>query len=398
MKQKRGYSILLICMFFVIQLMSWIVVYADSTITATAKVDGRHVTITGSMGSSGSGQEVTLRVGEPENILYIDQVNCNSVGNFQFQFTMPENLPDGEYDYYLGSRRNGKFSGSFSYYGNKPVQTRKVMEADLDIVLSNYVPTVSGTISCFPGKEVEIYAKNITDNKVIRWISIQAEDGSYHFSTTLPSLISAKEYELSIVCKDESGVLASTSVVIDSSIILVSVDGTITTTDGVTMDIRAKSSNTNLIDKSTTISGTRSVSEIIPNLIANAAIEFSAVGYEEYRPGVDGATCSVVGVAGDMVSVVAKGQNIESFEDRLFMLEYAAAQLELVDLFGLSFEPTQIVGQEGNVEIVSFTPGCIVFKIHNIDIPSGKVWNGVLNLFKFKFAPNHTGGSVLSIQ
>ncbi|MBR5152043.1 MAG: hypothetical protein IKW60_00740 [Clostridia bacterium] len=398
MKQKRRYVISLICIMLAFQLISGTVIYAESTITATAKSDRRNVTITGSMGSSEGGQPVTLRVGSAEQTLYIDQKNCNSTGNFQFQFTMPENLPNGEYDYYLGSRRNGKFSGSFSYYGDTPVQARKIMETDLDIVLSNYVPMVSGTISCFPGKEIEIYAKNITDNKVIKWISIQAEDGSYHFSTTLPSLISAKEYELSIVCKDSSGVLASTSVVIDSSIILVSIDGAVTTADGVYMDVRAKSTNTGLVDKSTTIRGTETVSETIPNLIANAAFEFSAVGYEEYRPGVEGVTCSVVGVAGDVVDVVAKGQNIASFEDRFFVLEYDASQLELVDLFGLSLESTQDVGQEGNVEIVSFSPGCIVFKIHNIDIPDGKVWSGVLNLFKFQFAPNHTGGSVLSIQ
>ena len=84
--------------------------------------------------------------------------------------------------------------------------------------------------------------------------------------------------------------------------------------------------------------------------------------------------------------------------DRTFELSYDATQLEAVSLFGAFADDTLEIGQKGNVEIISYTPGKVIFKLHNITIPDGKVWSGAMNLFKFKFAEGHTGGSALIIK
>ena len=63
MKQKKRYSILLICIILAFQLISGTVIYADSTITATAKNDGRNVTITGTQGRLITGNEPLGHIG-----------------------------------------------------------------------------------------------------------------------------------------------------------------------------------------------------------------------------------------------------------------------------------------------------------------------------------------------
>ena len=44
-----------------------------------------------------------------------------------------------------------------------------------------------------------------------------------------------------------------------------------------------------------------------------------------------------------------------------------------------------------------FQPGEIKFKIVNKEIPTGKTWSGILNIFKFKFNQNYSGNSSVKI-
>lgn len=399
MKKIKQYSCFFFCIIFAFTILNGSIVYAASEITATAIVDGRNVTITGQVPNNGTERPVTLLVGEEDNILYVDQIKSDTSGAFSLSFALPVGLAAGNYRYRIGGVAGiAAFEGTIVYGSSVPVSTRAFMEADINIALSAYVPNVSGTISCIPGKEVVFSVVNVTDNTVIKSETIKAIDGIYELSCSLPSLLASKTYTMSAVCNDENGCLASIVAEIDSEIYKVTASGTVTTANDVTVDISATSTNTDLIDKSTTISGNFSKSLSIPNLIPTAAFEVSMVGYEEYGSGTETAICSVTGIAGDTLNVVAKGQNIASFENRTFVFEYDPQQLEIADLFGFSAAASLEVGSEGNVEIVSYTPGSITFKVNNITVPTGKVWSGVLNLFKVKFTPDHTGGSILSIR
>ena len=399
MKNTRKYISLIISVIFIFTLLNFTVIYAEErTITSTAVVDGRNVKITGHISSASGSNQVTLLVGETDSILYIDQTTSTVSGAFSFSFAMPEDLTAGTYNYKIGSDSGAVMhTGSIAYHGGIPAQSRKFVDADIDIALSAYVPSVNGTITCMAGKNVVINIVNVTDNTVIKSETITAQNGVYELSCTIPSLIYSKTYQMSIVCNDDNGALISINADIVSETYKVTVNGTVTTADDVTMNINAKSTNTDLIDKSGTINGTRTESITIPNLIPSAAFEVSVDGYEKYYPAEEYATCAVTGVAGEEVKVVAKGWNISSF-DRTFELSYDATQLEAVSLFGAFTDDTLEIGQKGNVEIISYIPGKIVFKIHSINIPDGKVWSGAMNLFKFKFAEGHIGGSTLTIK
>ena len=400
MNKIKKYISLIIGVIFIFTLLNFTVIYAEEkVVTSTAVVDGRNVTITGKITNAGGSNQVTLLVGDIDNILYIDQTTSTSAGTFSFDFAMPESLSAGSYSYKIGSDSGAELhTGTIAYHGGIPEQSRKFVDADIDIALSSYVPSVNGTITCMTGKNVVINIVNVTDNTVIKSETVTSESGVYELSCTLPSLIYSKTYQISVVCNDDNGALLSINADIVSATYKVTVNGTVATADNVTMNISAKSTNTDLIDKSGTISGTRTESISIPNLIPSAAFEVSVDGYEKYYPAEEYATCAVTGVAGEEVMVVAKGWNISSFEDRTIELSYDATQLEAVSLFGAFPEDSLVAGQKGNVEIVSYIPGKIVFKIHNINIPDGKVWSGAMNLFKFRFAEGHTGGSALNIK
>lgn len=398
MKNTRKYISLITSVIFIFTLLNFTVIYAEErTITSAAVVDGRNVTITGQISNARVSNQVTLLVGETDNILYIDQTTSSYTGTFNFSFAMPEGLSAGTYGYKIGSDSDAVVhTGTIVYHGGIPEQSRKFVDADIDIALSSYVPSVNGTITCMTGKNIVINIVNVTDDIVIKSETITAQNGVYELSCTLPSLVYSKTYRLSIVCNDDNGALMSISADIISETYKVTVNGSVTTADDVTMNINAKSTNTDLVDKSGTINGTRTESITIPNLIPSAAFEVSVNGYERYYPAEEYATCAVTGVAGEEVKVVAKGWNISSF-DRMFELSYDATQLEALSIFGAFNDDTLEIGQKGNIEIISYIPGKIVFKIHNINIPSGKVWSGAMNIFKFKFAEGHTGGSILNI-
>ena len=395
MKKIKKYICLMVSISLIFTLLNFTAVYAEE-ITATASVDDRDVTITGQLPNKSGSHMVTLLVGEEDNIIYIDQKDVASTGAFSFAFTMPEGLPSGSYNYKIGCNSGAEvFNGTIEF---APIQRRKFIDADIDIELSAYVPSVTGTIRCADGKNVVVNIVNTTDNIVIKNETITSSNGIYRLSSALPSLLYSKTYQISIVCNGNKGTLMSINADIVSEIYKVTVSGTATTADGVTMDINAKSTNTDLIDKYATISGTTTQSITIPNLIPSAAFNVSVDGYEEYTLADEYSLGSVNGIAGEEAIIVVKGQNIANFENRIFELIYDDSQLEAVDLFGLHPDNSVEITQKGNVEIVSFTAGCIEFKIHNINIPEGKVWSGVLNLFKFKFKEGHTGGSFLLIR
>ena len=130
-------------------------------------------------------------------------------------------------------------------------QTEKneIINADIYVNLSEYVPTISGTISCSDGKMVTLNINNITNNTVIANQIITAEAGNQNISYTLPSLVSSKKYEVIISCEENGNSLAYMSVILDSSIIAVNITGTATTANTVDINASLQTTNTGLVDK-----------------------------------------------------------------------------------------------------------------------------------------------------
>ena len=161
-------------------------------------------------------------------------------------------------------------------------QTAKneIVNADIYVSLSAYVPTISGAISCADGKVVTLNINNITNNTVIANQTITGEAGNQNISYTLPSLVSSKKYEVIISCTENGNSLAYMSVILDSSILAVNITGTATTANNVDVNASLQTTNTGLVDKNISFTGNKELSTTIPNLLPSASFHLTAVGYE----------------------------------------------------------------------------------------------------------------------
>ncbi len=399
MNKIRKYISLFLGITIALVLWNTPLVYADATIETTATVTGENVVITGQISNATEETQVTFLAGDPENaedIIYIDQKTCDASGSFTFEFALPDTLPAGTYPYKIGSDALvSAYTGTFTYQGGK--QSRKIVDGALNLVISNYTPRLEGVIECGIGKSVTINITNTTDNTVVANDTFVAANGACEISYTLPSLVQAKDYTISITCNDYEKALATAQLSVSSSIVLVSASGTVSTADDVTLDVQIKSVATNLINKSMTVSGTRTLSGTLPNVFSNATYELSIKGYEKYLPG-DSVGCRIIGEKNDTVKVIAYARNIKDFENRKFELNYNPAELEAVSLWGAYVENSVGTGRKGHVTILSYNPGKIVFQITDKDIPDGKVWSGVLNLFKFKLTDGYSEHTAITIK
>lgn len=253
----------------------------SSEITADVTFNDNIATISGTVNGVGGSTEVTILVGEPDNIIYINQKTLNSDGRFSFDVLFNESIPSGQYTYKIGSDANvGTYTGTINYNGHTSHVTSRFMTADLTLSIDGFVPSISGTVSCTKGKIVNITANNVTNNTVIADETVTSDDGIFDISYILPSLVSAKEYTVAVTVSDGTEQQVVMNVDVDSSIVLVKVDGTINVEDGTWIDVQAESVGSNIINKSTTVTSDRNIAITIPNLVANANIRLLAKAYE----------------------------------------------------------------------------------------------------------------------
>ncbi|MBR5614669.1 MAG: DUF5050 domain-containing protein [Clostridia bacterium] len=250
-------------------------------VECTATVTGQQVNISGRILNVNQSHQVSLLVGDVNNILYIDQKSSDSNGEFSFDFRLPDSLEAGIYDFGIGTTAGTeKYSGTITYVPVIETVERQFFDADVTVSISNFVPTLTGTMSCIKDKTLNFSAVNATDNTIIAQDTVTADEGVYNISYTLPSLITGKDYTVVISCTEGNSVLFSVDVEINSSVILLSVSGGVQVSDNVKLDVRAKTSNSDLIDKSSTFTADKAVSVTIPNLVPNMSCDISIQGYE----------------------------------------------------------------------------------------------------------------------
>lgn len=154
------------------------------------------------------------------------------------------------------------------------------MDADVDVVISGYVPKLTGTVSCVEGRTINLSMVNKTDGTTIASDTVTSDDGVFNLNYTLPSLLRAKEYEITVTCLHDQMQLANMAVNIDSSVLALDITGSVSTAKNVSFDTTLKSTNMDLIDQENTFTGSTEVSKTIPNLVAAASVHMTAKGYE----------------------------------------------------------------------------------------------------------------------
>jgi len=379
---------------------------SNKTIICTEETNGNEIVIRGQISNATTTNHVTLIVSEDinnitdENIVYIDQTTSTTDGTFEFSFTINGAIDGESYGYKVGSDSGADvYTGIITIVSQTEMVRREFIDANVNVNIVNYVPSISGTITCVEGKTATINIVNTTDNQVIA--NDVLTEGVHNISYRLPSLISAKKYTLIVTGCNGTQDLGLLSVTIDSSVLLVTISGSVDIADGVIMDVSVQSNNTGLIDKSATITKDRTLSVTLPNIVANTSYHLTATGYELVpvvfpEDKVLREEYVVSGKAGDSFKITVTGTYLSPF-DEVFNLEYDSAQIKPTNLFGAYYEDSLQPGIKGDVEIISYEPGLIQFRKVNRGIPNGKLWSGVLNIFEFEFNHNYSGNTTVCL-
>ena len=380
MKIKKIIMLMLICLFACLN-----TIYAQaSQISCSAQIEGQNVSINGQIPNVIQPKMVTLLVGTPENIIYIDQKVSDASGNFNFNFPLSKNIAPGNYDLRVGSNSEAlMYIGTLNYISSSVDVRNKFIEADVTVDISGYVPTITGTISCTESKTINFNIVNKTDNTVVADETITSENGIFNLSYTLPTLLIPKEYELTFSCIENNRTLTDMVVVIDSSTLLLELSGAVSTAENVDVAAQLQSVNTGLIDKETSFTGTDSVSVTIPNILSSATFNLSAQGYETV-PENDYSIYTLYLNTGEESIVLAKVNNISAISEKVYELTYNSTKVVPVIPYGIDSENLSGTVRNNGTEILSLEDGRIVFRI--VDIPSseGKYRSGTINIFRFK--------------
>ncbi len=377
-------------------------VCAQTNIECSYTIEGNTINVTGKVNDINRSCQVTIFVGTVDNILYLNQKTSKSDGSFEFEFAFPDDLPYGEYDLGIGSNTGAPtYKGTINYVYVPQKIDRTFINAELNITVNSYVPTISGTLSCIEGKTVSFTILNKTNNTVIAEDIITSNDGNYTLTHTLPSLLYIKEYSIQLNCTENGTSNLNFDLNIDSAVILLNVDGQVNVADNVKLNASLKTTNSNLINQSTSITSNKSVSTTIPNLVANMTAQLTMEGIEtvteeipeipsnEYDEEYENQTFDtfyiVSGENGAYKDLFMHFTNIADVENSLFTIQYDSSSLELEDLCALTAEKETSTGiiNGTNIEIVSVTDGKVQIK-YNYDTTNGKIMTGNLNVIRFK--------------
>ena len=385
---------------------------ADSRIVCQTTINGRNVSLSGQILNASSPNDVNLLVGDSANVIYMGQTTSTNDGSFNFDFELPATLPSGNYNFTIDTDAGIEpYHGVLVYESTMEVIESQFFDGNIIVSVSNYIPTIMGNVSCIDGKEITFDVINSSDNTIIAQDTVTSEDGIYNLNYVLPSLITGKDYEVTISCENETQTLFSVDVEINSSIILVEVSGDIQVADNVKLESNVHTANSDLINKSATITSNKSISTTIPNLVANMSCYVTLSGYEsvivdnnpepepEPEPEPDPEPLPdaneifqtietdyiVEGSAGSMSRVMLNINNIPMLHGKVFTINYNPTQLELVDACSFTHTKEMTTGAVSGtyLEILSVEDEQVKFKI-NKTFSDKVVTSGVINMMTFK--------------
>ncbi len=336
-------------------------VFAESSITANIDTHGKHVTVEGTIPGASGVQAVGVLIKKAETVAYINEKTVQNTEQFSFDFDMSESLPPGVYDVVIGTSADaGTYYGKLYYKLSKD----KFLSADLDISMSLYTPTLSGTISCTNGKTINLSILNITDGTTVSNETITSQTGIFNLNYTLPSLVSNKEYSILISCFEEDNTLIELNCVIDSSILTTAFTTNISLGNNIQLATSVQSDTLSMLTGETTLVENKTVSFEIPNLVPNASVDISVEGYE-LMPDTYSDTRTFAVTQNKHLPYFIKANDILGFDNKIIVVEYPHDILHLVDacLFTSAKETAPADLKDLGIKILSVEEGCIQFEL-----------------------------------
>lgn len=359
-------------------------------ITCETALNGENITISGQIANATGKNQVTLLVGEPDNILYVNQTESGTDGKFIFEFKMKSGTESGVYNFKVGSDSGASpYSGTLNYNSNTVAVRNKIMDVYLNLNIIKYEPNVSGLVYCTEDKSIHINLLNKTDNEIIYTKTISSEDNSTKISFGLPSLLRTKKYELTVSCTDSTGkTLTDVKVDIDSKVLALQLDALVNTANNVEVEATMQSATIEELNDTTVFSGNEQLSFTTPNIISNAHIYLELEGFETvYTDFVyNGTYTKTVNKYREKFSIAVNAYNLDKLSDKTFTVLYPHNNNELLldDLCKFTGEKETEAGviSGTDITILEHKPGYIRFKV-NEAVPTGKLLTKTVNLIGF---------------
>lgn len=378
-------------------------IYAQKRVVCNEVVHRNNVIITGKVEGINEKCTVTILVGNDDDYFHIDQIDTDANGEFVFEFYLPKNFKTGTYKYEIGNTAGAeKYEGQFEYDSGEIEELDQFVRADISINISGYVPTIEGTIESINNITTTLNILNETSQTTIANDVITSNENVYSFSYSLPSLLKLTEYTVKLTCCDKQKVLADTSITIDSSILNIGIEGLINIAENALIDTSIESTNTDILDTTMRIEEDKAFTTSIPNIAAYASFDLILQGYvKEYVfpsvPDVPSVIRTLSGKANDVVNIAVSSRAASSFAGRTFKLEYNPQQLQLISIFDNDYSDIIVQNNKDDVEIISKKDGEIIFRVYT-QINGARKWSGIINLFKFRFLPNYSGSTTITLK
>ena len=160
---------------------------AKPTIVCQESVNERRVQINGKIENVTGIAYVSILVGEPENILYMGQVESNPDGTFAFNFSMPKGLATGTYSYRVGSNVGEHiFSGTLDYIA-EAVEPDEPPYANItaNVAINQKTLLLSGQITSGANQSIKVTIITSQETILNEALCKSDEDGNFSMQVQL---------------------------------------------------------------------------------------------------------------------------------------------------------------------------------------------------------------------
>ena len=166
--------------------------------------------------------------------------------------------------------------------------------------------------------------------------------------------------------------------------------------DGVKLDVPtiiAANYQITGLTPSTTYKFTVKAKDAVGN-ISNASNEVTIVTLDIIPPEDTEDTIIVTGAAGSEFALTLNLANVTSSTPLSFEISYNASEVEIIDLLEQIYGVQTADGNYNGIVVTMSSTGHINITFPNKIVPTGEVWNGKINVFKFKLKSGYSSSTV----
>lgn len=264
MKKARGLLILLIF----IMLCN----IADASYSSVVITDvgwkGEYAVIKG-VTASGECDRISVHVSDEEGqLVYKNEKETQEDGTFEFKFMPREETNFGKYEVIADGvdSENPTFS-EFEYTKEMRTHKKHILKGDISIDITNYIPTISGNLESFEGRNCTIKLMDSSDERYV-YENIISDDGMKSFSSTLPTLLQDKVYEFILETRLPDEEIMCITAEIATGGLASEISGAVAIGDKAGVKVEIQCPTIDVLNKSVIIDNNKEYSATLPNILS----------------------------------------------------------------------------------------------------------------------------------